>query len=90
MVVRYEQLIEDGGSLGHMWEQLGFVEPPVEKRKTEAILTAKEPWKSTVKQGLFDGRGLRLGAPSTQKRAEILAATAAGQRLLEERWLPLR
>lgn len=86
VVVRYEQLIEDGGSLGGVWKQLGLSEPPVEERKTEAILTADEPWKNSVRQGLFDGRGRRLLSLSPQDREEIAAATAAGQRLLEARW----
>jgi hypothetical protein len=86
VVVRYEQLIEDGGSLGDVWRRIGLAEPAAAARETASILTPDEPWKSSVKEALFDGRNLRRASLSPEERDEIDAATAQTQRLLEDRW----
>jgi hypothetical protein len=92
-VVRYERLIEHGASLEDVWRRLDLHEAPARAgdtvRRTEAIVTDDEPWKASVRDELFDGRGRRLESLEARDRDRIAAATAAGQQLLEELW-PLR
>lgn len=88
-VIRYEQVIHDRGAIAGVWRQLDLPLLSVETRRTETIVAENEPWKASVGDRLFDGRGRRLDALSASERDEIAAETAGGQRLLEERW-PLR